>query len=67
MRAANHDRSSRRLQRGQAGIEYAIAAAVLAVALSGHLPGTDRSAAAMLVDAFREAWASYAHALSFPL
>ncbi len=59
--------SSRRAQRGQVIAEYVIVAGILAVMLFATFPGSDRSVIALLIKAFRDAWATYSYTLSYPL
>ncbi len=55
------------LQRGQVTVEYTIVAAVIAFALFVALPGEERSALSLLIQALQDAWATYSYTLSFPL
>lgn len=58
---------SSRGQRGQVIAEYVIVAGILAVMLFATFPGADRSVIALLIKAFRDAWATYSYTLSYPL
>lgn len=58
---------SSRSQRGQVIAEYVIVAGILAVMLFATFPGADRSVIALLIKAFRDAWATYSYTLSYPL
>lgn len=58
--------SARCSQAGQAITEYVIVAGILAAMLFAPLPGADRSVIALLIKAFKDAWAAYSYTLSFP-
>ncbi|MDI3382321.1 hypothetical protein ACFPPF_17585 [Xenophilus aerolatus] len=57
---------ARSSQAGQAITEYVIVAGILAAMLFAPLPGADRSVIALLIKAFKDAWAAYSYTLSFP-
>lgn len=66
-RSRTHRRSNdRHTQAGQAITEYVIVAGILAAMLFAPLPGADRSVIALLIKAFKDAWAAYSYTLSFP-
>ncbi|MDQ7954786.1 MAG: hypothetical protein REJ24_02040 [Rhodocyclaceae bacterium] len=53
-------------QGGQTITEYVVVAGILAVMLFAPMPGADRSVIALLIKAFKDAWAAYSYTISFP-